>query len=387
MRSWILPEFIQDILPPEAARLEQARRMLLDLFEVHGYELVMPPLVEYVESLLSGTGSDLDLQLLKVVDQLSGRLMGVRADTTPQVSRIDAHLLNRQGVARLCYAGSVLRALPSNLTGTREPLQVGAEIYGHAGPESDVEIQQLMLKALRLLGVPPVHLDLGHVGVFRALAREGGVTGALESDLFRALQAKDVSQVEALAAGAPAPIAAALRLLPELYGGPEVLDEARRRLPALPEIRRALDELESISSALAPMVGELCFDLAELRGYHYHSGAVFAAYGSGCPSAIAQGGRYDEVGSAFGRARPATGFSLDLRQLSPYLPQPPARSRILAPCSQDPDLVQAIEALRSRGEVVIVDLPGHEAFRNELGCDRELKRLDGRWQVVPRSGS
>ncbi|PZP59951.1 MAG: ATP phosphoribosyltransferase regulatory subunit, partial [Azospira oryzae] len=190
MRNWILPEYVQDILPPEAARLERARRMLLDLFQVHGYELVMPPLVEYVESLLSGTGRDLELQLVKVVDQLSGRLMGVRADITPQAARIDAHLLNRRGVTRLCYAGSVLRALPANLTGTREPLQVGAEIYGHAGPESDVEIQQLMLKSLALLGAKTVHLDLGHVGVFRALAREGGLADALESDLFRALQAK-----------------------------------------------------------------------------------------------------------------------------------------------------------------------------------------------------
>lgn len=383
MRNWILPEYVQDILPPEAARLERARRMLLDLFQVHGYELVMPPLVEYVESLLSGTGRDLELQLVKVVDQLSGRLMGVRADITPQAARIDAHLLNRRGVTRLCYAGSVLRALPANLTGTREPLQVGAEIYGHAGPESDVEIQQLMLKSLALLGAKTVHLDLGHVGVFRALAREGGLADALESDLFRALQAKDVPLVEDLTSGLAAPIGRALRLLPELYGGREVLAEARRRLPPLPEIGQALDDLETVADALEPMVGELCFDLAELRGYHYHSGAVFAAYVPGCASAVAQGGRYDEVGSAFGRARPATGFSLDLRQLSPYLPEVQPRTGILAPCLPDPALAKVIESLRAQGEVVVVDLPGHEEFRDELGCDRELKFQDGCWQVLP----
>lgn len=381
MRNWLLPEHIQDLLPPEAARVERARRALLDLFRGHGYQLVVPPLIEYVESLLSGTGQDLELQLFKVVDQLSGRLMGVRADITPQVARIDAHLLNRRGVVRLCYAGSVLRTLPSSMTRTREPLQVGAEIYGHAGPESDVEIQRLMLEALARLGARGVQLDLGHVGIYRALAREAGLDARAESELFRALQAKDAAAIGELTAGVAN--GAALRRLPQLFGGREVLEEARRGLPPLPAITRALDELAAIARGLEPHVAELTFDLAELRGYHYHSGAVFAAYLPGAPAAVAQGGRYDEVGSAFGRARPATGFSLDLRDFAALLPDE-GEAPILAPPDDDAALAARVRELRAAGEVVVVDLPGHADSRDELGCTRELVRVDGSWRVVPR---
>jgi ATP phosphoribosyltransferase regulatory subunit len=383
MRRWLLPEYIEDILPAEARRIEALRRRILDLFRVHGYELVMPPLLEYLESLLTGTGHDLDLKTFKLVDQLSGRLLGVRADITPQVARIDAHLLGRAGIARLCYTGSVLHALPSGMMHTREPLQIGAELYGHAGVESDVEIQSLMVSALRLAGVSALRVDLGHVGVFRGLMRRHAVPAELESELFQVLQTKDVPTLRELCAGLDARLADALLLLPQLYGGAAVLDEARRRLPAWPEIAVAIDQLQTIAGAL---VGDghavHCFDLAELRGYHYHSGAVFAAYAQGRPTAIALGGRYDEVGKAFGRARPATGFTMDLRELAALGNGEAPSHAILAPYRPaDAALRERIEALRAAGEVVIVDLPGHERARGELGCDRLLVERDGAWVV------
>ncbi|MBI2314356.1 MAG: ATP phosphoribosyltransferase regulatory subunit [Betaproteobacteria bacterium] len=382
MHSWVLPEFIEDILPAEALCIERMRRDVLDLLHVHGYQIVMPPLLEYVESLLSGTGHDMDLRMFKVVDQISGRMMGLRADITPQAARIDAHLLNRNGVTRLCYAGSVLHTLPSGLTRTREPLQVGAELYGHAGLESDVEIQQLMLKSLQRLGLEDVQLDLGHVAVFRSLMRRAGIAGEQESELFQVLQAKDIPSLRELGRSIDPGTRDALIRLPELYGGPEALKRARRELPSHPEITRALAELGRIAAELKPLVGELCFDLAELRGYHYHSGVVFAAYAAGCPNAVALGGRYDEVGKAFGRARPATGFSMDLRELCGLVPQPPFPAGILAPRSRDPALAKTVEKLRGKGEIVVVDLPGHEKVRHELNCDRKLVKKDGKWIVV-----
>jgi ATP phosphoribosyltransferase regulatory subunit len=277
-------------------------------------------MLEYVESLLTGTGHDLDLRTFKLVDQLSGRMLGLRADITPQVARIDAHLLNREGVTRLCYAGKVAHAQPSGLNRTREPLQIGAEIYGHAGVESDVEIQALMVSALRAAGVNDLYLDLGHVAVFRSLIRHGRVDRDLESELFRVLQSKDIPTLRELVAPLDAKLRDALLLLPELYGGVPILQEARRRLPDFPDVRQALTDMETIAARLSHVVPVHCFDLAELRGYHYHSGVVFAAYARGHPNAIALGGRYDEVGQAFGRARPATGFSLDLRELAGLAP-------------------------------------------------------------------
>jgi len=382
MRRWVLPEYIEDILPAQALAVEGLRRRVLDLFRSHGYELVMPPMLEYLESLLTGTGHDLDLRTFKLVDQLSGRLLGLRADITPQVARIDAHLLNREGVTRLCYAGSVAHAQPSGLNRTREPLQIGAEIYGHGGVESDVEIQTLMASALRIAGVRDPYLDLGHVAVFRSLMRRGAIPPELESELFRALQSKDVPALRELVATLDAPMRDALLLLPELYGGAEILREARQRLPDFPEVRRALKDMETIAAQLSRVVPVHCFDLAELRGYHYHSGVVFAAYTKGHPSAIALGGRYDEVGLAFGRARPATGFSLDLRELAALAPPVAAASRILAPHGpEDEPLRRKVDALRSQGEIVIVDLPGHAATRAELGCDRQLVKRGGDWQV------
>ncbi len=389
MHNWLLPEYIEDILPPEALATEQARRKLLDLFRLHGYLLVFPPLLEYTESLLTGTGHDMELRTFKVVDQLSGRLMGLRADITPQVARIDAHLLNRSGVTRLCYAGSVLHTLPAGLTGTREPLQIGAELYGHGGLESDVEIQQLMLKALRLAGIDKVHLDLGHVAVFRSLMRGAEVTGEQESELFRALQSKDLPALRELVAPLPDQTRKAIMLLPELYGGAEVLEAARRHLPDHPEIAKALADLASVAAQLDGMLQSQCFDLGELRGYHYHSGMVFAAYAPGWANALAFGGRYDEVGKAFGRARPATGFSMDLREVRAGLSTPGLAPGILAPHvppdSEDPQtqaLRLKVDGLREAGEVVVADLPGHEEHRSELNCDRVLQWRNGAWEVV-----
>ena len=382
MRNWLLPEYIEDILPAEALRIERLRRVVLDLFAAHGYALVMPPLLEYLESLLTGTGHDLDLQTFKLVDQLSGRMLGVRADITPQVARIDAHLLNRKGVTRLCYAGSVLRTLPDGMNRTREPLQIGAEVYGHRGIESDIEIQRLLMDTLAAARIPDVYLDIGHVGVFRGILRRARVAPALESDLFRAMQAKDAPALRELARGLDRRTRDAVVILPELYGGPEVLRVAARRLPGYPDVKSAVRDLEALSRGLKDVARIRCFDLAELRGYHYHSGVVFAAYAEGSVNALALGGRYDEVGKAFGRARPATGFSIDLRELAAAGPNTGAVSGVLAPYRpRDRALQQRIARLRARGTAVIVDLPGHAGALDELGCDRRLIRRNGRWVV------
>jgi ATP phosphoribosyltransferase regulatory subunit len=310
---WLLPEHIEDILPGEAMRIEILRRRILDLFFKSRFELVIPPLVEFTDSLLTGTGHDLDLRTFKLVDQISGRMMGVRADITPQVARIDAHLLNRKGVTRLCYCGSVLHARPAGPGATREPIQIGAEIYGHAGIESDLEIQALLCSALKAAGAKGLRMDVGHVAVFRALVRAANIDHEREVELFEALQKKDVPTLKNVARKLDAKTRGALLLLPELYGDVSVLRIAEKKLPRLPELQKALKTLEALARA-API--PLSFDLAELRGYHYHSGVVFDAYCDGVTGAVARGGRYDEVGKAFGRSRPATGFSIELRSLS-----------------------------------------------------------------------
>ena len=315
MTAWLLPENVEDVLPPQAWRMEDLRRAVLDLFRSRGYELVIPPLMEYVDSLLTGVGADLDLKTFKLVDQLSGRLMGVRADITPQVARIDAHLLTANAVNRLCYAGSVLHTQPDGFHRSREPIQLGAELYGEAGPQADLEILTLMLDALHSAGVQAIQLDIGHVGVYRALALEAGLNGDTEHQLFQALQAKDSSAVASLTASLPTALRDAFAALPQLYGARTVLTEARGRLPRLDSVTAALDTLDTLERGLDALHIEAAYDLSELRGYGYHSGVVFAAYTGGRSRAIAQGGRYDEVGRVFGRARPATGFSLDLREL------------------------------------------------------------------------
>jgi ATP phosphoribosyltransferase regulatory subunit len=311
--KWVLPEFIEDILPAEAMRIERLRRKILDLFFRKKYELVMPPLLEYMDSLLTGTGHDLELRTFKVVDQLSGRMMGVRADITPQVARIDAHLLNRKGVTRLCYCGSVLHTRPAAPGATREPIQVGAEMYGEAGVAADVEMLELLCQALRTTGARNARIDIGHVAVFRAIAHMAKVGAEREAELFEALQRKDVPALKELTKGLATPTRDALLLLPNLYGGVEVLDEAEKRLPRAPQVKSALATLRKLAKTCKFPAS---FDLAELRGYHYHSGVVFDAYCDGVAGAVARGGRYDEVGRAFGRSRPATGFSIDLRAMA-----------------------------------------------------------------------
>ena len=382
MQTWLLPEYIEDILPPDARRIEGVRRCLLDLFHVHGYQLVIPPLIEYLPSLMSGTGLDMDLKTFKVVDQLSGRMMGLRADITPQAARIDAHLLNKNGVVRLCYASSVLHALPEGMMQTREPYQIGAELFGHAGIESDIEIQQLMLRAFKAIGVGKVHLDMGHVGIFQALMEHGKVSPELEAELFHAMLAKDIAAIDELGVHLDAVTFAAVKALPGLYGGMDVLEKAKNCLPDYPEIHQALADLKMLSQSVSGLVDSFACDLAELRGYNYHSGVVFSIYLPGISHAVAKGGRYDEVGLAFGRARPATGFSMDLRILCRALELPDARPAILAPWSEDDKLKVKVESLRNQGEVVIVDLPGHDACRGELGCDRRLILRDNEWLVT-----
>jgi ATP phosphoribosyltransferase regulatory subunit len=380
--KWLLPENIQDMLPDEAWRIEGIRRDVLELLRRSGYQLVSPPLLEYAESLLINDSADMDLRSFKLVDQLSGRTLALRADITPQVARIDAHLLNCQGVTRLCYSGSVLHTQPAGLMRTREPLQIGAELYGHAGIESDLEVQRLMLQTLALIGIEGVHLDLGHVGVFSALTRRASITHELEVDLFNALQRKDVPALQSLVQGLPQEVQTALLALPQLYGGVDVIDRARKILPPYPEVTVALNELEQAAAHLKDLAHNIGIDLAELRGYHYHSGMVFAAYHEGSHDAIALGGRYDDVGKVFGRARPATGFSMDLRQLHGLLVKRAQPQGIHAPYRQDAALEKAIAKLREQGEIVVVDLLGKAEYHSELNCDRELVLRDGKWVVV-----
>ena len=380
--NWLLPEYIQDMLPDEAWRIERMRVDVLELLRRHGYQLVSPPLLEYAESLLINDSRDMDLRTFKLVDQLSGRTLALRADITPQVARIDAHLLNRRGITRLCYAGSVLHTQPAGLMRTREPLQIGAELYGHSGLESDLEVQRLMLESLVVFGIEGVHIDLGHVGLFRALVSHASIGQDLEAELFVALQGKDVPALRALVSNLPQDMQAALLALPKLYGDLNVIVQARALLPVYPEVEAALDELEIAAARLRPLASSVGIDLAELRGYHYHSGMVFAAYHAGSHDAIALGGRYDDVGKSFGRARPATGFSMDLRQLYVLLEKQAMPGGILAPYLDDDLLQEKIAELRSLGQAVVVDLLGDTTHRFELNCDRVLEMRDGVWTVV-----
>jgi ATP phosphoribosyltransferase regulatory subunit len=380
MRNWLLPEYIEDVLPAEAAQIEHLRRSLLDMFELHGYQFVIPPMIEYLESLITGAGYDLDLATFKVVDQLSGRLMGIRADITPQAARIDAHMLNNQGVTRLCYAGSVLRTHPDGLAQTRQPMQLGAELFGHGGVAGDIEIQRLMIKGLQASGVKSLHIDFNHVGIFDALIKD--LDPSSEKALYHALQSKDQTEVKVLTKDLDKITREALCALTELNGDDSILIEAARRLPKMPEINHALEALSEVCIQLKTLDVKVSVDLAELRGYHYHSGIVFAAYAQGCAGPLALGGRYDEVGKAFGRARPAAGFSMDLRGLVKALPCYTLKKCIVAPYGNDQALINRIEELRQSGEKVVQELPGQEAYVDELNFDRRLKKLDGFWQVV-----
>lgn len=379
MPNWLLPENIADVLPSEARKTEELRRRLLDHFRRYGYELVMPPMLEYVDSLMPFTDQDMDLRMFKLVDQLSGRTMGLRADMTTQVARIDAHLLNRPSVTRLCYAGSVLHARPSGFHSTREPLQIGAEIYGHAGLEADGEIQALALTSLRLAGLSEVTLDLSHAGILKGILDGDAVATKQQAAIITLLRAKDVPALQALSASFSERVKSALRALPELHGDVSVLDHARKILPASDTVTRALDEL----ALLAQSAGEVRvnIDLADLSGYQYESGAMFALYVTGLPNAVARGGRYDHLGEAFGRARPATGFSMDLREIARLLPSASPASAIRAPWGREPELTALIARLRDEGEIVIQSLPGHENDQQEFDCDREIVAEQGKFII------
>ncbi len=379
MPNWLLPENIADVLPSEARKTEELRRAILDRFRAYGYELVMPPLLEYLDSLMPVASPDMNLRMFKLVDQLSGRSLGLRADTTVQVARIDAHLLNRPSVTRLCYAGSVLHTRPSGLHATREPYQIGAEIYGHAGLEADAEIQEMALATLALAGFDKVRLDLCHVGIFGALVAMDPAAQTRRSELYTLLRGKDVAGLREATAGLAPVVREALLALPKLYGDSSVLQQARTILPAESAITRALDDLQALVD-LAP-AGSVTIDLADLAGYEYESGAMFAIYVPGLPNAVARGGRYDHVGEAFGRARPATGFSLDLRELARLMPTAAPRPAIRAPWGRDAALREMIAALRADGEIVIQSMPGHENDQDEFECDRVIVPEAGNWTI------
>jgi ATP phosphoribosyltransferase regulatory subunit len=384
---WLLPEGIEELLPSQAQVLEQLRRRLLDLFDRWGYDLVLPSLVEYLDSLLTGTGNDLDIQTFKFTDPLSGRLLGIRADITPQAARIDAHRLGeRQGPVRLCYQGTVLHTRGDGLGGSRSFTQIGAELYGHVGVESDAEMVSLMLDALALAGVGPVYVDLGHVGIFRALSQVAGLSAEQEASLFNALQRKAMPEIEVLVAQLDIDDAARRGFTDLVWfnGGTEVLDEARRRLSGNPQVLRALDEVEQVAERVGRQRPDLQlhFDLAELRGFHYHTGVVFAAYQPGQGRAIAQGGRYDDIGKVFGRARPATGFSADLRALIALSAEAaPVADGIFAPVGDDVTLVEKVRELRAAGERVVCELPGQRGDAAAMGCNRKLIFQSGTWVV------
>ncbi len=378
--AWLLPEHIADVLPAQARRIEELRRSLLDRARCYGFELIMPPLLEHLDSLLTGTGHELDLRTFKLVDQLSGRTLGLRADTTPQAARIDAHLLNRQGVTRLCYCGPVLHTRPSGL-GSREPLQFGAEIFGHAGLEADLEVQELALDALQSVGVDGLLIDLADARVVRGVLAGLPIEAAQLQEVVAALSKKDAAVLESLAQGFPADTRRALRELLTLYGGEEVLAAARQRLPQRALIGAALDDLQWLASHLKrdhPGV-RLGFDLSDMSGYAYYSGTRFAVYGADSSDALARGGRYDEVGAVFGRRRPAVGFSLDLKVLAEHAPQPPRASAVRAPWGEDLQLRAAVRRLRDTGETVVCVLPGHENEGQEFDCDRELALIGDHW--------
>ena len=378
--AWVLPDQISDVLPRQARTLEALRRGLLDVFKRYGYELVIPPLVEYTDALLDDEDDDLNLRTVKWADQSTGRTLAIRADVTPQAARIDAHLLNRSGVTRLCYFGSVFHAQAVGLLTSREPLVVGAELYGHQGLEADAEIQTLLIEALKYAKLPGVRLDVSHAQIVHAILAEVPSASLKNSEqVYAALQAKDTAALRLCTQDYPESVRAALLALLDLYGGVEVLARARAVLPPHERITQALDELAIL--AQLDTDGVVQFDLADLTGYSYHTGVMFTAYCAGMPNAIARGGRYDRIGERFGRARPATGFSLDLREITEVLPTIPAKSAIAAPWGFEADLLRQIAALRAQGEVVIPLPAGEVHEEDEFICDRELVREGSVWVV------
>lgn len=392
-KSWLLPEGVEEMLPQQAAVLEQMRRRLLDMYQSWGYQLIMPPFIEYLDSLLTGTGRDLDLQTFKLTDQLSGRQLGVRADMTPQAARIDAHQLRHEAPTRLCYLGNVLRTRPDGYSGSRSPFQIGAELFGHSGVESDAEVLALMIETLRVSGLDEIYLDLGHVGVFRSLAAHAGLDQQQESALFEALQRKAKPEIAALVEGfgIDGENAAMLNALADLNGGVETLATARETLAAAPAAAlEAIDYLAQLGEQFAAAVPgvPVHYDLAELRAYHYQTGVVFAAFVPGRGNEVARGGRYDHIGEKFGRARPATGFSADLKTLiahSQNLPEEAGQGAVLAPAGLEASLEQKIRELRSAGRTVIRELPGQAGAPAEMGITEKLENSNQGWVLTPLS--
>jgi len=388
--AWILPDGIEELHQSEAVRLEFIRREVLDLFSSWGYRLVTPPLIEFIEPLLSGSGSELDLKTFKFVDQSSGRMLGIRADITPQVARIDARTQNSNLPARLCYVGTVLHTFSDNLSRCREPLQVGAELYGHAGIHSDVEVIKLMLAMLKVAGLGDIHLDIGHVGVFRGLVDQANLHVQQEKELFEILQRKATPELENFLFEnvEDDAVAEMIGLLPELNGDFGILQVAKESLANAPsEVLAALASIVEISQSLREVLPSLSihFDLAELRGYHYQTGIVFAAFTPGFGKEVARGGRYDEIGKVFGQARPATGFSADLKLISKlsWDDQKIRQEIIFSPVCDDQQLKELVDHLRKSGKIVINDLPGHSLTPKELGCSHEMSRVGDAWIVMP----
>lgn len=379
MSAWVLPDHIADVLPSEARHIEELRRGLLDTARSYGYELVMPPMLEYLESLLTGTGEALALQTSKLIDQLSGRTMGLRADMTQQVARIDAHLLNRKGVTRLCYCGPVVHARPDRPRATREPFQFGAELYGHEGLEADLEALHLALDCLKGAGVKDIIVDLADVRIVRSLLAGVMVDEQVLRNVHAALASKDATELAALTTNFPEASREGLMALLQLYGGMEVLDKAEKVLERTAGVRDVLSHLRWLVQRLDGV--KVSFDLADLRGYSYYSGTRFAIYVPGGSDALVRGGRYDEVGAVFGRNRPAAGFSLDIKQLVAVVPERPLKAAIRAPWGDDEQVAAAISALRQQGETVVCVLPGHGSEVDEFHCDRELVNVGGQWVV------
>ncbi len=386
INRWLLPEGVEEILPPKAMQLEHLCRTIIDLLSTWGYEFVIPPMIEYLESLLTGTGEDLDLQTFKLTDQLSGRMMGVRADITPQVARIDAHLLKRDTPTRLCYLGSVLHARPSRSGETRSPLQVGAELYGHAGVASDIEIVKLMLAILKHVAISQAYIDLGHIGIFRTLSSDSSLSNEQQSVVFEALQRKAKDELKSLYKEWKIKDNASKALLDliDLNGDVSVLAEAKKLFKKLsPEVANYVGEIKALADSIKEQSDvTINIDLAELRGYHYHTGMVYTAFVPGKGEGIAFGGRYDDIGSAFGRARPATGFSLDVKSLLKFqTTKAKVSKRIFAPVSNDTSLQKEINKLRSSGKIVVQELKGQKTTASEMNCDQQLVLVKGEWII------
>jgi ATP phosphoribosyltransferase regulatory subunit len=383
--SWLLPDGIDEVLPEQARFIEKSRRELLDLYNSWGYDLVIPPMVEFSESLLSGFGSDLDLVTFKLTDQLSGRMMGIRADITPQAARIDAHSLNRQGPSRLCYAGTVLQTKPRAPLESRTPISIGVELFGEAGIGADIEVIELFLKTLETAGIDEVHLDIGHVDILRGLLVGSKLSNVQESELFELLQRKANAELDAWIAEniTDSKLAGWLKSLPALSGSKDVLAEARSCLAGAPKpVIAALDQLDQIVDALSNQSVTIYLDLGDLAGYRYHTGIVFAAYKQGYGKALGNGGRYDNIGEAFGRARTATGFAFDLKSLvANGATEQQTLSGIYVPSTTDTQCDEMVAQLREQGERVVQGFDSQVPNFKEINCDRQLVKKGDQYQI------